>query len=175
VSTFVTVGNSLDPFPRLLDAVARLATAGKLPQPVVVQYGNNNFQSPGCDSRAFIDRESFQDLIRDSELVITHGGMTVMHALHHGKIPVVMPRRAHFGEVSDDHQVEFSTPRAEAGDIVMVEHPARLEQAIQRALAMQANSANVRRAAIEPPLVGEIRNLLQRIQQQREQPSRARN
>ena len=56
MSTFVTIGNSLDPFPRLLDEVSRLAAAGLLPPPVVVQCGNTPFVSEHCEVHRFFDR-----------------------------------------------------------------------------------------------------------------------
>ena len=164
--TFVTVGNSLDPFPRLLDEVARLASAGALPEPVIVQHGNSPFACEHCQANRFIDRERFQELLAEATLVITHGGMTVMHAIRHGKIPVVMPRRAIHRECADEHQLEFSHPRAAAGEIVLAETSEQLADSVRRALALQAQG-NRTPSALEPPLVGEIRDLLQKIERQR--------
>jgi len=160
------VGNSLDPFPRLLNEVARLASERKLPEPVIVQHGNSAFSCNACQTHLFIDRERFQELLAQATLVITHGGMTVMHAIRHGKVPVVMPRRAIYGECADEHQLEFSHPRAAAGEIVLAETPEQLADSVRRALAQQAQGSRTT-SAQEPPLVGEIRDLLQKIERQR--------
>lgn len=167
MSTFVTVGTALEPFSRLLDEVARLARAGCLPRPVIVQHGNTPFQSADCVAKAFVDRAEFQDHICQAQLVITHGGLTVLQALHHGKVPVVMPRRGCYGEVVDDHQVQFSQARAEAGEVLVALEPADLLDAARRALAIQSSPERQLHNPAEPPLIGEIREFLNKLEQQR--------
>jgi UDP-N-acetylglucosamine transferase subunit ALG13 len=107
--TFVTVGNATQPFGRLLEAVERLAIAGALPEPVVVQSGHNPaFVSRVCLVHPFLKMEEFEERVAAATLVIGHAGAgTVVHALATGRIPVVMARRALYGEHIDDHQAEF--------------------------------------------------------------------
>jgi UDP-N-acetylglucosamine transferase subunit ALG13 len=120
----------------LLDAVASVAT--QLPQPVTVQYGHGHFHAAGCDARAFIPMEEFERLIEAADLVIQHaGGGGVLHAIRSGKVPVVMPRRAAFGEIVDDHQLENAEALARAGKAVVVHEAAQLLAAVERALALQ--------------------------------------
>lgn len=167
MSTFVTVGSALEPFPRLLGEIARLARAGCLPRPVIVQHGNTPFQCADCVAKAFVERAEFQDHIRQAQLVITHGGLTLVHALHHGKVPVVMPRRGCYGEHVDDHQVQFSQARAEAGEVLLALEPVDLLDAVRRALAIQSSPERQPRKPAEPPLIGEIRSLLNKLEHQR--------
>ena len=53
---------------------------------------------------------TFDDLVREADLVITHAGVgTIMHLLDRGEFPVVIPRRADRREHVDDHQLQICT------------------------------------------------------------------
>ena len=134
--TFVTVGNATDGFRRLLDAAARLAGEGALPEPVVIQAGNNpGFIAPHATVRPFMPMEEFEEHVRRARLVISHAGAgSVLHALAAGKVPVVMPRRARYGELIDDHQAEFVEHLARAGRVIPAWEPADLPAAVASAL-----------------------------------------
>lgn len=136
MSTFVSVGNATQPFQRLLDAVA--AIASHLPYPVVVQYGSGRFDVPGCEARSKIPMADFERLTADAELLIFHAGAgSVIHALRAGKVPVVVPRRAEFKELVDDHQIEFAEALSQARRVVVVHDVAYLLDAVKRAMTLQ--------------------------------------
>lgn len=158
MSTFVTVGNAHQPFQRLLDAVSSFAS--QLPQPVIVQFGHGRFSAPGCDARAFIEMNEFERLIREAQVVIQHAGVGgVLLAIRAGKVPVIMPRRAAFGECIDDHQLENAAVLARRNQAVVIEDASELLPAVEKALAMQ----RVRQAeAREPELVRLVRETLRR-------------
>jgi UDP-N-acetylglucosamine transferase subunit ALG13 len=142
VSTFVSVGNATQPFRRLLDEVARLAAV--LPQPVVVQHGATPFQADACRALPFVDMNEFERLVASAELLILHAGAgSVIHAVRAGKVPVVMPRRALYGEHIDDHQIEFARALAAAGRVVVADDAAQLRDAVQRALLLQREMGKV--------------------------------
>jgi UDP-N-acetylglucosamine transferase subunit ALG13 len=156
MSTFVSVGNATQPFSRLLNAVANLAA--QLPQPVFVQYGSNTFRCDACQATAFLDMESFTARLCSAELVIVHAGAgSVIQAVQAGKVPVVAPRRRSYGEVIDDHQVEFARALAEAQKVVLLEDLATLRAAVDEARLRQA-----RRSFSEerPALVANVEALL---------------
>ncbi|MGH6838766.1 MAG: glycosyltransferase, partial [Methylocella sp.] len=120
LSTFVSVGNAYQPFTRLIHAVTSIAR--KLPQPVVVQHGHTPFDSVDCRGVAFLDMRAFESAVSEAEVVVLHAGAgSVIHALSAGKAPVVMARRAEFGEHVDDHQVEFARELARIGRVVVIE------------------------------------------------------
>lgn len=133
--TFVTVGNATQPFPRLLDAVQRLAR--DLPEPLVIQWGNNpSFASTFGARRPFLPPDEFERHIQEARLVISHGGAgTVLHALAADKVPVVMPRQARYGEHIDDHQRELVEALARMGRVVPAWEAADLPDAVGEALA----------------------------------------
>jgi len=136
VSTFVSVGNATQPFPRLLDAVCEIAD--RLPQPVFIQHGSTPIGKCSCTAVAFVEMGEFERLVAKSDLLIIHAGAgSMIHAARAGRVPVVMPRRARHGELVDDHQVEFARLLARSGRIVLVEEPADLESAVATALSRQ--------------------------------------
>ena len=93
-----------------------------LPQPVFVQSGSTPFDAAGCEVAPFLAMSEFERRVAQSTLLIMHAGAgSVITAVRAGKVPVVMPRRARFGEHVDDHQVEFARELAAAGRIVVAE------------------------------------------------------
>jgi beta-1,4-N-acetylglucosaminyltransferase len=150
----VSVGNAHQPFTRLIHAVTSIAHA--LPQPVVVQHGHTPFDSYECSGVAFLDMLAFESAVSEAEVLILHAGAgSVIHALGAGKAPVVMARRAEYGEIVDDHQVELARELALTGRIVVVEHSAELMAAIERARTLPATVARS-----EPPIVEMVAAIL---------------
>jgi len=134
--TFVTVGNMRRSFSRLLDAVSAIMT--KLPQPVIIQYGHTPFSCEGCKAVQFMDMSEFEMVLESAELLIMHaGGGSVIHAIHAGKVPVVVPRLLKYSEHIDNHQVELARTLGSTGKVVSVENTVDLEVAISKALEKQ--------------------------------------
>jgi len=159
MTTVVLVGNRKEPFKRLLDAVAQIAS--DLPQPVVVQYGNTPFGNPACQCHAFFDRDTLSSLIESSRVVICHAGAgCVIDALRAGRIPVVMPRRRALGEVIDDHQSEFAAVLLETQKAIVVHDAIDLQDGVSKALTINKRSNSTR---AEPPLVMLVRDVLRAI------------
>jgi UDP-N-acetylglucosamine transferase subunit ALG13 len=155
VSTFVSVGNALQPFSRLLDAVARHADAW--PQPVIVQFGHTQFSFEKSVAYRFLDMPEFSRMVEQAELLVMHAGAgSVIHAIHAGKLPVVMPRRVRYGEHIDDHQLEFSHALASMNRVILAEEPEDLPAAVSNALVRAVN----RQVSAEPVIVGLVREAL---------------
>ena len=159
MSTFVSVGNATQPFLRLLQAVA--AIAPQLPQPVFIQYGAAaGFAVPHCECRDFLAMEDFAEKVRQAELLILHAGAgSVIHAIHAGKVPVVMPRRLALGEHVDDHQCEFAEELAQLERIVSCGEPAQLATACRVAMSRQQGMQNA--SPRQAPMITLIADLLQ--------------
>ena len=156
MSTFVSVGNATQGFPRLLNAVASLAP--KLPQPVIVQSGANSFVCAACQSIAFLEMESFMRHMQEAELLILHAGAgSIINAIQIGKVPVVAPRRACYGEHVDDHQVDFARILETAGRVVLVEDMQHLAPAVEQARLRQSLHLTSGRPSL---LISMVANLL---------------
>lgn len=132
---FVTVGSAPQGFRRLLEAVDRLAGAGVFGEDtVLMQVGHaEGFVPVHCESRTFVSREEFQQLVQQASPVICHGGATPLEIIRAGKVPIVMPRRRKYGEIVNDHQVEFAHALAAEGRVIVAMEPEDLPQAIVKA------------------------------------------
>ena len=160
MSTFVSLGNALQPFTRLLEGVSLIAT--QLPQPVVIQHGHTPFRVGACESEPFLGMNEFVEHIHHADLLIMHAGAgSILHAVEAGKVPVVMPRRAAFGEHVNDHQVEFAKALAEAGKVIVANTPDDLAYAAQEAMARQkrVHEKRVSEGPV-PPLVSLVERVL---------------
>lgn len=160
MSTFVSVGNATQPFERLLRAVSEVA--GQLPQPVFMQFGAAaTTHWPGCTGVAFMDMAQFEERVKHAELLILHAGAgSVIHALRAGKVPIVVARRAHLGELVDDHQLEFARELEQAGRIVTATDAPSIAAAAPRVLARQRAASAAGHAP--SPLVDLVARALRR-------------
>jgi UDP-N-acetylglucosamine transferase subunit ALG13 len=137
--TFITIGNSPRHFTRLLDGILRIYHL--LPQPVIVQHGRTPFSHPEIEHFPFVDEAGFLAHVAKCSLLITHGGGgSVFSALKMGKTPVVMPRRASFGECVDDHQAVFAVELARQEKVVVAENTDDLLKAAHEALSRPPRS-----------------------------------
>jgi len=133
---FVTVGNATQGFKRLLDAVDEAAGQGLFgDEPIFIQTGNNpDFHASHCEQQSFLPMSQFEALLRDSSLIISHGGAgTLINILRAGRVPVVMPRRQQYAEHVDDHQVELIQALAQEGRVVPVFESADLKVGVNEA------------------------------------------
>ncbi len=104
-----TVGTHEDPFDRLLVELDRLIETGVITEPVFCQSGYCTVAPRHVECARQMPFDDLQQKMRDARIIITHGGpATIMQALAHGKVPLVVPRQAQFGEHVDDHQVRFA-------------------------------------------------------------------
>lgn len=130
---FVTIGNATQKFERLLEAVDRLAGAESL-GPVMIQAGYSaSFDARHCEVVDRLPPDEFARSIREAEVVISHGGAgTLWHSFRAGKVPVVMPRRAKYGEHVDD-QYELVQALARQDKLIPAYEPEDLAEAVAEA------------------------------------------
>lgn len=97
--------------------------------------------------------------VAEAELLIMHGGAgSIIHSLQMGKVPVVMPRLSKYGEIIDDHQLEFVLALAESGRIVLAREPSDLAQAVSKALSRQRSAGSF---SAMSPMIDMVRTALQ--------------
>ena len=159
LSTFVSVGNARQPFNRLLDAVVGLQEI--LPRPIVVQHGHTPFCVVEMEAVDFVGMEQFMEQIRGAKILIFHAGVgAVLQAIETGHVPVVMPRRRVFGEVVDDHQVDYARVMEQAGLVVVANTVEELGVAIRRVLNRTVEQVS---RTDEPKLVALVREALREV------------
>jgi UDP-N-acetylglucosamine transferase subunit ALG13 len=72
---------------------------------VLWQTGSTDCTGLDIITRPQVPSSELQDAMRDADVVVAHAGTGVaLAALEAGKWPVLVPRRAAFGEHVDDHQ-----------------------------------------------------------------------
>lgn len=97
---FVTVGTTI-PFDRLLRQVDELVRNRTIVEHVICQIGNSTYEPTHCEYFRF--RPSIDDLIAQADLVITHGGSTVLLLLASQKRFIAVPN----DQGADNHQLHF--------------------------------------------------------------------
>jgi len=106
---FVTIGSAVKgiEFTRLIKKMDDIA--GKIDDEVVMQIGTVPYEPQHAKYFRYTSYQENLSYFQKASLVIGHGGTgTILNALKF-KIPiVVVPRRHHYGEHVDDHQVELA-------------------------------------------------------------------
>jgi UDP-N-acetylglucosamine transferase subunit ALG13 len=126
-AVFATVGTTKFPFDRLIRAVDQLPNS----EEAVIQTSASGVRPERALGVAFLPFDLLTAYMRRAQVVITHGGFgSVFLARANGKRPIVIPRRAEFGEHVDDHQIAFARSMAAEGLITLVEDLAQLPDVI---------------------------------------------
>ncbi|MDI6807227.1 MAG: PssE/Cps14G family polysaccharide biosynthesis glycosyltransferase [Candidatus Aenigmarchaeota archaeon] len=128
----VTVGTHDQGFPRLIKAIDNLAR--NIKERVILQIGYSKYKPKNCEWFEFIPYENFIELCRESNLIITHGGVgSIMISLQFKKPTVVVPRLKKFNEHVDDHQLQIAKELEKQKRVIVVYDIKELSNAIQRA------------------------------------------
>lgn len=117
---FLTVGSEF-PFDRLVKAVDELARVIAPEEEIFAQIGDGKYIPQNMKWAAQLDRESFDEHLRQSRAVISHAGMgTIIKCMELQKPLLVVPRQKRFGEHVNDHQVGSARAFEAKGDILAV-------------------------------------------------------
>lgn len=129
---FVTVGTHEQQFNRLIKKIDELKEQGAIQEPVFIQSGYSTYEPECCQWEKLLPYKEMEEKIQTAHIVITHGGpSSFISVLQAGKIPVVVPRKAEFGEHVNDHQVDFTKKVYERQkNIILVEDVEKLEEII---------------------------------------------
>ncbi len=146
---FVTVGTHEQGFPRLLDAVANVATLWserREPAEWIVQAGPATVSLPST-VRHFPSC-SYDEILRHlawADVTVCQSAPgSVFAAIAQRATPIVVPRSKSLGEHVDDHQHVFANHLAEAGIAKVVTDTALLGEALLAAIS-EPREARVKR------------------------------
>ena len=115
----ITLGTQDKQFTRLLDTVQNEIDKGNIRDKVIVQAGHTKYNSKDMEIFDLIDREKFADLIKECDLLITHGGVgSIITGLQNNKKVIVVPRLAKYDEHINDHQIQITENFAKVGYIL---------------------------------------------------------
>lgn len=104
----VTVGTQKFPFNRLLKKVDSLIEQGIITDSVTAQIGYSDYHPLHYSYVDFISEEKFDELIKNSDILLTHGGIgTIIKGLLLKKKVIIIPRMKEYKEHVDNHQIEI--------------------------------------------------------------------
>ena len=128
---FITVGTQRFQFNRLLKAVDKLIEEKRLEEEVFAQIGQSTYKPKFYEFKEFINGEEYNEVLRKSEIVITHGGTgTIIKAVKLSKKVIAVQRLKAFSEYVDDHQIQIINGLSEIGFLDKVEDLSNLNEAI---------------------------------------------
>lgn len=133
MKTLVILGTQDKVFPRLLKNIEKQIELGNLKGEVIVQAGNTKFESKNMEIFDFISMNKFDKLLKECDLVITHGGVgTILSALRKNKKVIVVPRLQKYKEHENDHQLEIMEEFSKLGYILPCKNPKNLDKILEQ-------------------------------------------
>ena len=112
----VTLGTQDQKFYRLLDAIEKSNIKDKI---IVQAGGSADYKSNKMEIFKFIDMDKMKQLIKEADIVITHGGTgSIITPLEMGKKVIACPRLCKYKEHINDHQKEVTSVLKEEGCIL---------------------------------------------------------
>ena len=163
---FVTVGTAVGggEFDRLVKKIDAMAPS--LGEDVLIQIGAGKYIPENAKWLRYIDHGQVLDYFRGAKLVIAHCGTgTVISALSSGSRLIVVPRRAHLAEHSDDHQMEIAR-FLEKEDLAEVVYEVEdLDAAVKAALAGSPGPGKAASSGQRQSLVRGVRGYLDTLRE----------
>ena len=107
---FVSLGTQKFQFNRILEYIDELIEENIISDQVFAQIGFSTYKPKNYQFSTFLSEKSFDDLIKNCTIRITHGGVSSINkGLINNKKIIVIPRSSSFNEHIDDHQKEFTS------------------------------------------------------------------
>lgn len=105
---FVTVGSQKFQFNRLLKKIDELIEDKTITDKVFAQTGYSDYKPKNYKYKDFLTQDEFNNMIEESNLVITHAGTgVIINAIKRRKKVIGVPRLSKYNEHVDDHQVQL--------------------------------------------------------------------
>jgi UDP-N-acetylglucosamine transferase subunit ALG13 len=156
---FVTIG-SMFPFDRMIRAMDAWAEAEGKGEEVLAQIGAGDYEPRHMTWVRKLDRPAYADAIRRARLVVAHAGVgSIVTAGELCRPIVVLPRRAHLGEHTSDHQVETVGWLRAKSWVHVADDERALPGCIAAAAAAAASGARVARTA-DPAFIDRLRRFI---------------
>ena len=130
--TLVLLGTQNNSFHRLLEEVQKNIDNGNIKDEVVVQKGYTKFESQDMKIYDQVPVEKMKELVKQADLVITHGGVgSIITAIEQGKKVIAVPRLKKYKEHVNDHQLDIIKSFNDAGYIIGIQDVSELPEALK--------------------------------------------
>ncbi len=124
---FLTVGTERWPFDRLISIIDSAIKKKEINGDVFGQIGRATAAPHLFKYDRMLAFDKFMEMINRAEIVISHAGVgSTILCLRAGKIPILFPRRASFGEHLNDHQADLARKMEESGRVLVAHSEADL-------------------------------------------------
>lgn len=125
----VTLGTQDKSFKRLLDAIEREILSGNIKDKVIVQAGYTKYESNNMEIFDLIPREELNKLIKECDLLITHGGVgSILNGLKNNKKVIAAARLKEYKEHTNNHQLQILDNLKKEGYILVLENFDKLNE-----------------------------------------------
>ncbi|MBR2246608.1 MAG: GtrA family protein [Bacilli bacterium] len=129
----VTLGTQDKDFSRLLKVLDKEIEKGHIKEKVIVQSGNTKYKSDNMEIFDFVSNKKLEELISESRLIITHGGVgSILSALKNNKKVIATPRLAKYKEHHNDHQKQIVKEFAKRGYILELKDFNKIEKVLEK-------------------------------------------
>ena len=135
----VTLGTQDKQFTRLLDAVQEQINNGNIKDRVVVQAGCTIYSSKDMEIFDLIPKDDFEALIKECDLLITHGGVSsILTGLKNNKKVIAAARLKQYDEHTNNHQLQIIENFTKNGYILGIDNFADLGKTIKNSKSFKS-------------------------------------
>lgn len=136
----VVLGTQDKPFTRLLEALDAQKNAGLIQDEIIVQAGCTKLVTDSMKLFDLLPIDEFDALINDADVIITHAGVgSILSALKKGKRVIACARLAHYGEHTNDHQLQIQDEFARQGYLIGCEDFSKIHEILNKIDEFQPN------------------------------------
>lgn len=129
----VLLGTQNNSFHRLLEEIQRNIDNGNIKEDVIVQKGYTKFESKDMTLYNQIPIDEMKNLIKQADLVITHGGVgSIISSIEQGKKVIAVPRLKKYGEHVNDHQIDIVKSFDESEYIIGIDDISKLSETLKK-------------------------------------------
>ena len=129
----VTLGTQDKSFERLVKEIDELKEKKIIKDKVIVQLGFTKYKSKHLETFDLIESERLNELIKEANLIITHGGVgSILSGLKFGKKVIAVPRLKKYQEHTNDHQKQIVDEFYNTGYILKCDNPKNLENVLKQ-------------------------------------------
>ena len=129
----VTLGTQDKEFKRLLKAVDKAIDSKVIKDEVIVQAGCTKYKSKNMQIFDLIPIHEFEKLVKEADLIITHGGVgSILTGLINNKKVIAVPRLKKYDEHESDHQIQMVDSFYNEGYILKVDDINDLEKVLKK-------------------------------------------
>ncbi|SRR5574344_1298471 len=156
----ILLGTQDKPFERILKAVSKSIKSGNIKDKVIAQVGCTKYDLDDITCFDFKPKEEVQELIKEADMVITHGGVgTIIECISNDKKVIVVPRLKKYKEHTNDHQLQITKEFADKKYIIPLYDVKNLNKALDEVktfmpLKYESNQEN---------FVNSIRNYIDKL------------